>query len=141
MATSSATSSSSSTSKISKLPSRIYRDGEEYPEEEVYVEPERKIKTITEGPEIAPEAAVDEGELAAAQEEVMSVNVNGCMLDEEESKKRWADKPIIILKGAIHCSYPAYILIHLSPQKQICYLGTKLSTIHGRTGPKTKSQG
>jgi hypothetical protein len=81
-------SSSSSSSGISKLPSRIYRDGEEYPEEEIYVEPERKIKTITEGPEIVPEAPVDEEELAAAQEEVMSVNVSGCMLDEEESKKR-----------------------------------------------------
>lgn len=90
MAAPSATSSSSSSSGVNKLPSRIYRDGEEYPEEEVYVEPEKKIKTIAEGPEIIPQAPVDEEELAAAQEEVMSVNVNGCMLDEEESKKRFA---------------------------------------------------
>jgi hypothetical protein len=83
-------SSSSSTAASSRLPSRIYKDGEEYPEEEVYVEPEKKVKTVMEVAPSAAETALDEGELAAAQEEVMSVNVNGCLLDEEESRKRYA---------------------------------------------------
>lgn len=76
----------------SRLPSRIYKDGEEYPEEEVYVEPEKKVKTVMEAAPGAPETVLDEGELAAAQEEVMSVNVNGCLLDEEESRKRYVTK-------------------------------------------------
>jgi hypothetical protein len=82
-------SSSSSTAASSRLPSRIYKDGEEYPEEEVYVEPEKKVKAVMEVAPSAAETALDEGELAAAQEEVMSVNVNGCLLDEEESRKRY----------------------------------------------------
>ena len=76
----------------SRLPSRIYKDGEEYPEEEVYVEPEKKVKTVMEAAPGVPETVLDEGELAAAQEEVMSVNVNGCLLDEEESRKRYVTK-------------------------------------------------
>ena len=80
----SATSSSSSSSS-----SRIYRDGEEYPEEEVYTEPDKKVK-IPKGEADAAisEEAVNEIELALAQEEVMSMNVSGCLLDEEESNKR-----------------------------------------------------
>lgn len=119
------------------MPSRIYRDGEEYPEEEIYVEPEKKIKTITERPEIVPEVAVDEEELAAAQEEVMSVNVNGCMLNEEESKKRFvrAFRNQHVNRKVIR------ILTSVTFLLQICHLGTKLSTFHGRTSSPKKSQG
>jgi hypothetical protein len=86
----------------SRLPSRIYKDGEEYPEEEVYVEPEKKVKTVMEAVPGVPETALDEGELAAAQEEVMSVNVNGCLLDEEESRKRSVKKS----KPQVAVAYP-----------------------------------
>ena len=83
-ATSASFSSSSSSSSSS---SRIFRDGEEYPEEEEYTEPDKKVK-MTNGDAAISNEAVNEIELALAQEEVMSMNVSGCLLDEEESNKR-----------------------------------------------------
>lgn len=82
-----AATSASSSSSSSSSSSRIFRDGEEYPEEEVYTEPDKKVK-MTDGDAAISDEAVNEIELALAQEEVMSMNVSGCLLDEEESNKR-----------------------------------------------------
>ena len=55
----------------------------------MYTEPDKKIKMSKGETDAAiTEEAVNEAELALAQEEVMSMNVSGCLLDEEESNKR-----------------------------------------------------
>ena len=95
---SSASSSSSSSSSSSQLPNRIYRDGEDYPEEEIFLEEDKDKKK---NKNLSVEMTQDPGdpeEIAAAQEEVTAVNIEGYLLDEEEQRKRYIKYNIHIFK-------------------------------------------
>ena len=72
---------------------RVYKDGEEYPEEEEYPEyvensnTDKKNKNSSKVPIVVVET--DPLELAAAQAEVKSVDIDGYLLDDEEQTKRY----------------------------------------------------
>ena len=90
--TSSSTFTSSSSSSSSSVLARVHKDGEDYPEEEEYPEyvensnTDKKNKNSSKIPIIAVET--DPLELAAAQAEVKSVDIDGYLLDDEEQTKR-----------------------------------------------------
>ena len=90
---SSSTFSSSSSSSSSSILARVYKDGEEYPEEEEYPEyvensnTDKKNKNSSKVPIVVVET--DPLELAAAQAEVKSVDIDGYLLDDEEQTKRY----------------------------------------------------
>ena len=90
---STSTFSSSSSSSSSSILARVYKDGEEYPEEEEYPEyvensnTDKKNKNSSKVPIVVVET--DPLELAAAQAEVKSVDIDGYLLDDEEQTKRY----------------------------------------------------